>query len=144
MLDFSDKVIERIERNKAATFALLQNWAGQVEGYAKRQASWTDRTGHARQSIHSEVEDHGNEMTLYLAHGTAHGSLLETGTGVYGPHAKPYIIQPKDKKALFWAGALHPVKRVNHPGIRPYPIVGPTIDTHFSRIWSTLQDLWGG
>lgn len=33
----------------------------------------------------------------------------------------PYTILPKDKKALFWPGALHPVKKVNHPGLPPRP-----------------------
>lgn len=29
---------------------------------------------------------------------------------------KAHAIFPKAKKALFWTGARHPVKRVNHPG----------------------------
>lgn len=28
----------------------------------------------------------------------------------------PHVILPKNKKALFWKGAAHPVKKVNHPG----------------------------
>lgn len=28
----------------------------------------------------------------------------------------PHVIKPKEKKALFWAGAEHPVKEVKHPG----------------------------
>lgn len=35
------KVLEVIERKKAGTFALLQNWAGTLEGDAKQKASWT-------------------------------------------------------------------------------------------------------
>ena len=30
---------------------------------------------------------------------------------------RPYLIYPKNKKALFWPGAEHPVKFVAHPGI---------------------------
>jgi hypothetical protein len=30
----------------------------------------------------------------------------------------PYIIRPKRKKALFWKGARHPVRRVRHPGLK--------------------------
>lgn len=30
---------------------------------------------------------------------------------------KPYVIKPKNKKALAWAGGKHPVKKVNHPGL---------------------------
>jgi hypothetical protein len=32
---------------------------------------------------------------------------------------KAHVILPKNKKALFWEGARHPVKRVNHPGSKP-------------------------
>ncbi len=34
---------------------------------------------------------------------------------------KPYVITTKTAKALFWPGAGHPVKRVNHPGLSPRP-----------------------
>jgi phage gpG-like protein len=34
---------------------------------------------------------------------------------------RPYVIRPKKKKYLFWAGAKHPVKKVNHPGLPPRP-----------------------
>lgn len=27
-----------------------------------------------------------------------------------------HVIRPKNKKALYWQGAPHPVKKVNHPG----------------------------
>jgi hypothetical protein len=30
----------------------------------------------------------------------------------------PYPIQPKRKRALYWKGAQHPVKRVMHPGLK--------------------------
>ena len=34
-------------------------------------------------------------------------------------------IRPKNKKALFWPGARHPVARVQqHPGSRPYVLIG--------------------
>jgi hypothetical protein len=30
----------------------------------------------------------------------------------------PYLIRPRRKKALYWRGARHPVKRVRHPGLK--------------------------
>ena len=33
----------------------------------------------------------------------------------------PYEIRPKNKKALAWPGAAHPVKGVTHPGLPPRP-----------------------
>ncbi len=35
----------------------------------------------------------------------------------------PYVIRPKVKKALFWNGAAHPVKKVNHPGLPARPFL---------------------
>lgn len=37
--------------------------------------------------------------------------------------SKPHAIFPRNKKALFWPGARHPVKRVNHPGTKPNDFV---------------------
>lgn len=34
---------------------------------------------------------------------------------------KPFKILPASKKALFWPGAAHPVKGVNHPGLLARP-----------------------
>ena len=33
-----------------------------------------------------------------------------------GGKTKAHVIRPKVKRALFWPGAAHPVKKVNHPG----------------------------
>lgn len=30
----------------------------------------------------------------------------------------PYTISPRRKRALFWKGARHPVRRVTHPGLK--------------------------
>lgn len=30
----------------------------------------------------------------------------------------PFEIKPKNKKALYWQGASHPVKKVKHPGLK--------------------------
>lgn len=48
---------------------------------------------------------------------------------------RAHVIAPRDKKALFWPGARHPVREVHHPGTKPNPFmqraldkVGPEID----------------
>ena len=33
-----------------------------------------------------------------------------------GGKTRPHVIYPKNKKALYWAGAKFPVKKVKHPG----------------------------
>ena len=34
----------------------------------------------------------------------------------FGGKTSPHTIRPKNKKALFWPGADHPVKAIKHPG----------------------------
>lgn len=36
---------------------------------------------------------------------------------------RPHEIRPVSKKALFWKGALHPVRKVMHPGTKGVPFV---------------------
>lgn len=37
--------------------------------------------------------------------------------------ARPHTIRPTRAKALFWRGALHPVRVVNHPGTKANPFM---------------------
>jgi hypothetical protein len=136
-VDIASDVAEVIERRRAATYALLKNWAGHLESEAKQGASWRDRTAHARQSLNSGVEQKGSKFVLYLAHGVAYGRYLEEGT-------PPHLIKPKHKKALYWRGAAHPVKVDRHPGSRSYAIVGPTVAANEQRIINTVKELLGG
>jgi hypothetical protein len=72
-----------------------------------------------------------------------------------GPYAKyvlegtsPHEIWPRNKQALFWEGAAHPVGMVNHPGTKPSdfprraitPLL-PTIQRRFKEI--TVEAMGG-
>ncbi len=50
----------------------------------------------------------------------------------YGPPVEfgsaAHDIVPKNKQALFWPGAAHPVKRVHHPGTSPKPFLTPAVE----------------
>lgn len=54
---------------------------------------------------------------------------VEGGTG-------PYVIHPRNKQALYWKGAAHPVRSVNRRGNRAYPFLGPALSagrgTHYA------------
>jgi hypothetical protein len=76
-----DQTREFLERKKAGLYALLQNWAGQLEGYAKDHAPWTDRTGNARNGLHGGVEVRKDEYVLFLSHGVDYGIWLELAHG---------------------------------------------------------------
>ena len=49
----------------------------------------------------------------------------------------PYTIRPKAKKALWWPGARHPVKKVRHPGIKANPFIERT----FGQIKSPVEKI---
>ena len=78
---FGEETKEYLERKKAGLHALLQNWAGTMEGYAKSNAPWTDRTGNARQGLHGGVDTDGDRFVLYLSHGVEYGIWLELAHG---------------------------------------------------------------
>jgi len=89
-----------LQRALAASQAILAKYT------TKGIVPW--RTGFLVQSFRAELTT---------------GILRWFPTASYAPHVefgtKPHVIVPKDKKALYWPGAAHPVKRVNHPGSKP-------------------------
>ncbi|MFI5687899.1 hypothetical protein [Streptomyces sp. NPDC051636] len=75
------------------------------------------RSGRLAESLRAEVQ--GKVLRV--------GSLdcnyavdVEMGTG-------PHVILPRNKKALSWPDADHPVARVNHPGTKPSPYLRPAL-----------------
>ena len=69
---YADQVLSAIEQ--VATY-----FEQALEGYAKQNAPWTDRTSNARQGLHSFSQALGREtVALYLAHGMDYGIYLET------------------------------------------------------------------
>ena len=61
---------------------------------------------------------------IYASSNGLHGEVgpdLRATKYAYWVHegTKPYTIKPKTKKALYWKGAMHPIKIVHHPGIKP-------------------------
>jgi len=59
---------------------------------------------------------------------------VHEGTGLYGPEKRKFEIRPVKKKALYWKGAPHPVKKVMHPGQKPNPFVEKSIDQTTGRL----------
>ena len=49
----------------------------------------------------------------------------------------PYVIRPRRKRALFWPGAAHPVRRVIHPGLKAQHFsdrIAEKMKKHYQRI----------
>ncbi|WP_183128079.1 MULTISPECIES: hypothetical protein [Clostridium] len=117
-------------------YALCDNWANKLENEAKVNAPWKDRTAHARQGLHGDVNVSNSQYTISLSHGVEYGGILEDGS-------PPHVIRPKNKKALYWKGAKHPVKLVHHPGTKGYPIIKPTMENNKYKIRDSVIKLWG-
>lgn len=102
-----DQTREYLERKKAGLYALLDNWGGQLEGYAKTHAPWMDRTGHARQSLHGGVESAGDELVLYLSHGVDYGIWLELkNSGKYAivrPTVEAHLSRIRQTVIEYWS-----------------------------------------
>ena len=59
--------------------AIAFKWAPVVQNWMRDNAPWTDRTGNARQALHTEVHRLTTEVFLTMAHGVNYGVYLELG-----------------------------------------------------------------
>lgn len=74
------------------------------------------------------VEQHGEVMRTGMRNTTAYAAIHELGG-----QTPPHDIVPREKHALYWEGAAHPVKKVHHPGsvIPERPFIRPAIEQAF-------------
>lgn len=71
--------------------------------------SVTERSGEYRRGLKRDRFTARGKGGVRVTATADHSAVLEFGS-------RPHIIEPKNKKALSWPGAAHPVKRVHHPG----------------------------
>lgn len=104
----SDDVARAVERTRL-----------DVQNEARRRAPVD--TGRLRSSIVSRAEGSGREVGYVIGSNVNYAAAVEYGTS-------PHVIKPKNKRALYWPGAAHPVAQVNHPGTRAQPFLRPAIE----------------
>ena len=88
-------------------------------------------TGHLRRAISTDIK--GLEATIHTSN-VKYASMAEYGT-------KAHIIRPKNKKFLYWKGAKHPVKQVNHPGSRAKPYLIPAFEKEKDQFLEKLKEV---
>lgn len=76
-----DGVGSYARRLKAAVGELMDWFARRAESWAKADAPWTDRTGHARQGLTGRAFRRTGAIVLALAHTMAYGIWLEVRWG---------------------------------------------------------------
>jgi HK97 gp10 family phage protein len=74
------------------------------------------KTGTLRRSITHQVGGAGGSVRGIVGTSVPYAKYVHEGTA-------PHVILPVRAKALFWPGARHPVKRVNHPGTKANPFL---------------------
>lgn len=89
-----------------------------VQNEARRRAPVD--TGRLRSSIVHRVSGGSSSVDVAVGTNVNYAEDVENGT-------PPHVILPKNGKALYWPGARHPVARVNHPGTRAQPFMGPAV-----------------
>ena len=107
---------------------VVKNSAFNIERNAKSSASV--KTGHLRRSISTKMGD--MEATIHTSN-LKYAPMVEFGT-------RPHIIRAKNKKALYWKGATHPVKKVNHPGSKAKPYLIPAFDKEKDQFLEKLKE----
>lgn len=75
------------------------------------------RSGQLLESLRREVHD---KVLRVGSLDCNYATDVELGTA-------PHVILPRNKKALFWPDADHPVARVNHPGTQAQPFLRPAL-----------------
>jgi HK97 gp10 family phage protein len=92
------------------------------------------RTGTLRRSITGQVSGGGATVVGRVGTSLKYAPYVHEGTA-------PHVIVPVSRKALYWPGAAHPVRRVNHPGTRPNPFLRKALAQRRGdvlRLWHTL------
>lgn len=96
-----------------------QALGARAETYAQRAVAVVRpyapvRTGDLAASLTGEAEQTGDGFVARVLAGVDYARYVLEGT-------PPHEIRPSARRALFWEGAAHPVRRVDHPGTRPNP-----------------------
>jgi len=123
--DFSAQLPHQVERGIRKTTLLIEAKAVKLAPYA-RFAGGTrgGRKGtNLKQSGTSEISGSGFEAVGMVKFTASSAIYVHEGTGIYGPKQKPFVVEAKNKKALFWPGAPHPFKKVTIRGMRARPFL---------------------
>ena len=112
---------------------LLKNTGMKIEASAKDNLTNNKSvdTGHLRRGIGNFRR--GMTVTVHTSN-IKYAVMVEKGT-------KAHIIKPKDKKALYWKGARHPVKSVRHPGSKAKPYLIPAFEKEKDQFLEKLKEV---
>nr|DAS93848.1 MAG TPA: Minor capsid protein [Caudoviricetes sp.] len=126
---FSVEVGKLSDEIKDDVRKVVKNSAFNIERNAK--SSVNVKTGHLKRSISTKMGD--MEATIHTSN-LKYAPAVEFGT-------RAHIIRAKNKKALYWKGATHPVKQVNHPGSKAKPFLIPAFEKEKDQFLEKLKEV---
>ena len=126
---FSVDVGKLSDKTKGNVQKVLNNTGFKIETKAKGNVPVD--TGHLRRGITTKIGD--MEVIVHTSN-IKYARGDEIGT-------RPHLIKPKNKKALYWKGAKHPVKSVNHPGSKAKPYLIPAFESEKDNLIKDLKEV---
>ena len=105
-----------IKKARSAVALAIKYTATEVWGNVRKEAP----VDHGRLAGSFQL-DQVDDLTYRIWSGVEYALAVQEGT-------PPHEIKPKRKKALYWEGARHPVKRVMHPGTQANPYADRAIE----------------
>lgn len=100
---------DRAEAPDGSKWTPTSEWANEVKRAKGRIIKTLVETGRLRDSITYKADSKAVLVGTNVKYAAIHQ---------FGGSTPPRKIVAKNKKALFWPGAKHPVKSVNHPGFK--------------------------
>lgn len=82
----------------------------------------------------SDISGSGFETVGTVKFTAPYAIYVHEGTGIYGPKQKPFVVEAKNKKALFWPGAPHPFKKVTIRGMRARPFLKQAFEEEAEKL----------
>ena len=130
---FAVEITKLDDKTKENVQKVLNNTGFKIEAQAKTNLNRNKSvvTGHLMRGITTKI---GNMEV------TVHTSNIKYARGVeFG--TRPHIIKAKNKKALYWKGAKHPVKSVRHPGSKAKPYLIPAFEKEKDAFINDLKEV---
>ena len=130
---FSIYLKTKSEEDEKKIQKLLSNTGMKIEASAKDNITKNKsvKTGHLRRGIANFRR--GMTVTVHTSN-IKYAIMVEKGT-------RSHIIKPKNAKALYWKGAAHPVKKVNHPGSKAKPYLIPAFEKEIPYFIEKLKEV---
>ncbi|WP_369183326.1 HK97 gp10 family phage protein [Streptomyces sp. Y1] len=116
--DFQGALRAALDRLTGAAREATQAAANDMVNHAKGLCPVN--TGRLRSSIQAVPAGGRFRFSVTIGTNVTYAADVEYGTA-------PHVIVPKNKRALYWPGAAHPVAKVNHPGTQARPFMRPAV-----------------